>query len=320
MWNLECAGFTLYFLFWNFMLYSFFGWIWESFFVSFKKKSWVNRGFLNGPVIPLYGAGATLVYVGIYPIQEHPTYVFLFGMLLATVLEYVTSYVMEKLFHAKWWDYTNYRYNFQGRICLLASLFWGFLSLLMSDVLQPFVSSIIERIPRQAGEIAGVLLAVVFAADFAVTVIYTVQWDRKLEELERIREEFTEYMESTRLYETKEEIRNRLDGLSMAGYTLGFQSFRNELDEKYDELTERFKEKHPELFSLEIKEIKLELKEDITGRMNHILNKYQKRLSAGSFVEKRLLKAFPTMKLTKNTAFLEDMRVFKDRVKKNKEE
>lgn len=300
MWNIEIVGFSVYFLFFNFVLYSFLGWIWESCFVSFQNKRWINRGFLNGPFIPLYGFGATLIYMVIFPIQERPTYVFVIGMLFATVLEYVTSYVMEKLFHAKWWDYSNYRYNFQGRVCMVASLFWGFLSLLMADVLQPLVNSIIELIPRKIGEIAGVAIGAAIITDLVITVIYTVQWEKKLEEMERIREEFTEYMESTRLFETKEEIKNRLEGLSVTGYMEGFQGFRAELDEKYDELSE--------------------MKEEIAERMNRIREKYQKRLSVSSFVEKRLLNAFPTMKLTKNTAFLTDMKSFNERIHRIKKE
>ncbi len=321
MWDVEIAGFSLYFLFYNFILYSFFGWIWESCFVSLQKRRWVNRGFLNGPLIPLYGSGATLVYVLIYPMHNQPTYVFIAGMIIATVLEYITSYVMEKLFHAKWWDYSNYRYHFQGRICLVASLFWGFLSLLMTDVLQPFIISVIEWIPRQVGEAAGVVIGIGFITDTVITVVYTVQWDKKLAEMERIREEFTEYLEGTKLYETAEEIKDRLERLSMAGYIEGFRSFKVELNEKYDEQLEKFRERkeaYPELFSTEVKEIKTELKEEITERINHILNKYQKRLSGSSFVEKRLLNAFPTLKITRNRAFLEDMKSFKKEIKKEK--
>ena len=297
MWNLEIAGFTLYYLFFSFVLYSFFGWIWECCFVSFKSKRWINRGFLNGPFIPIYGFGGTMIYMAVHPVEYNATYVFLTGMLVATLLEYLTSYMMEKLFHAKWWDYSNYKYNFRGRICLVASFFWGFLSILLVDILQPFVDSIITAIPRRTGEVAGVALIAALVTDFMITVIYTVQWDKKLEEMERIREEFTDYLETTKLYETKEEVKSRLEGLSMAGYAEGFKAFRQELDERYDEFH-------------------AEVKEEITERMNRIHEKYQARVSISSFVEKRLLDAFPTMKLTRNTALLEDLKAFNAKVHK----
>lgn len=155
MWEARFFGFEFYFLVYNFFLYSFCGWIYESTLVSIQHKTWVNRGFLNGPIVPIYGAGATAVYLFLSGIPDEPVLIFVIGMLVATVLEYLTSYVMEKLFHAKWWDYSNYKYHFQGRICLLASLLWGFLSLLMMDVLQPFMNSVIASIPRRAGEIAA---------------------------------------------------------------------------------------------------------------------------------------------------------------------
>ena len=93
MWTWKICNFELYFLFYNFMLYSFFGWIYESTFVSVKNRTLVNRGFLNGPVIPIYGAGATIVYMFLAPIQDRASYVFVGGMLIATILEYITSYV-----------------------------------------------------------------------------------------------------------------------------------------------------------------------------------------------------------------------------------
>ena len=295
MWELKICNFELYFLFYNFMLYSFFGWIYESTFVSVKNRTFVNRGFLNGPVIPIYGAGATIVYMFLAPIQDRAAYVFVGGMLIATALEYITSYVMEKLFHAKWWDYSNMKYNIKGRVCLLASLFWGFLSILMTDVLQPKMNQLIDKIPRHTGEILGVFLALVFLVDFVITVIYTVQWDKKLAEMERIRDELTEYLEGTKLYETKEEIKTRFENFSLVAYAEG-------LKEHLDEYMRR---------SDENKEESGKRREEMESRIQSILKKYRSRAELGSFVENRFIKAFPTMKLTKNESFLKDIKNLK---------
>ncbi|MFW5632453.1 MAG: putative ABC transporter permease, partial [Acetivibrio ethanolgignens] len=250
MWEARFFGFEFYFLVYNFFLYSFCGWIYESTLVSIQHKTWVNRGFLNGPIVPIYGAGATAVYLFLSGIPDEPVLIFVIGMLVATVLEYLTSYVMEKLFHAKWWDYSNYKYHFQGRICLLASLLWGFLSLLMMDVLQPFMNSVIASIPRRAGEIAGYFIFLLFGTDLTVTIIYTLQLDKKLEELSNFREEFMEYLEGTRLYETKEELRERFESLSV--HAIG-ESMRARM------------ENH------------LEKKEEIEARLHSFMQKYEKR-------------------------------------------
>ncbi len=107
--------------------FSFFGWIYESTFVSIRDRKLINRGFLTGPLLPLYGTGATLVYVTLRPLEAHPSLLFISGMAIATITEYIVALLLEKLTHAKWWDYSNEPYNFQGRVALIPSLFWGFL-------------------------------------------------------------------------------------------------------------------------------------------------------------------------------------------------
>jgi len=284
MWNLEIMGFDLYFLFYNFFLYCFFGWIYESCLVSFKKKTWVNRGFLNGPIIPIYGAGATIVYILIHPIQLNFFVVFLSGALIATVLEYITSFIMEKLFHAKWWDYTNYKYNVKGRICLIASLLWGLLSILMTEVFQPVINLLIERIPRYAGEIAGLVIFVLFVSDITVTVIYTLQLDQKFADLAKIRDEITDYLVTTKLYETKEEIRVRFGELSIAS------------------LSETFKDQ------LDIRFVQLPNKEELEQKFKGLLSSYQKGIEFKNIIHKRILKAFPTMKSLRAENILDEIR------------
>lgn len=105
-------------LFLWFLFYSFCGWVYESILVSILERRPVNRGFLNGPLCPIYGAGAVGAVVVLGQVHN-PLVVFLFSMVGASILEYVTSWVMEALFHARWWDYSDYKFNLNGRICLL---------------------------------------------------------------------------------------------------------------------------------------------------------------------------------------------------------
>ncbi|MCZ4428067.1 putative ABC transporter permease, partial [Bifidobacterium breve] len=101
-------------LFLWFVLYSFIGWIYESILVSVMERRLVNRGFLNGPLCPIYGAGAALA-IALLHNMHNPIMIFLISAIGASVLEYVTSWAMEKMFHARWWDYSDYRFNLQGR-------------------------------------------------------------------------------------------------------------------------------------------------------------------------------------------------------------
>ena len=109
-----------------FILYSFFGWVYESTLCSITSRSLVNRGFLNGPLCPVYGFGALTVILAFWREPDiSPWNLFFSSMVLTCTLEYITSWAMEKLFHARWWDYSEYRYNINGRVCLLGALAFG---------------------------------------------------------------------------------------------------------------------------------------------------------------------------------------------------
>lgn len=124
---------TLYEVAWQFMIYAFIGWIWETALVSFREKKFVNRGFLRGPIIPIYGFGAVAIMTSMKPIASMLIWAPLSNVLIsmiyigiiATALEYLTSLAMEVLFKTRWWDYTTHRFNIKGRISLHVSIFWG---------------------------------------------------------------------------------------------------------------------------------------------------------------------------------------------------
>ena len=105
-----------------FFLYSFFGWIWESCYVSLREHRWVNRGFMHGPMLPLYGSGAVSVLIITLPVRDNLPLVFIMGMIGATLLEFFTGMVMESLFHVRYWDYSHLKFNVKGYICPVASL------------------------------------------------------------------------------------------------------------------------------------------------------------------------------------------------------
>lgn len=176
-------GLSIYFILMNFYVFSILGWVYESTFVSIRTGKPVNRGFLVGPMLPLYGTGATLVYVLLRPVSSHPSLLYALGMLIATVIEYLTSYVLEKLFHAKWWDYSKAPYNLNGRIAIIPSMFWGFLTLFLFDVLEPFAIWLIGLIPEATGLKILTVLILISLADLTYTIIETVNFRKQLETL-----------------------------------------------------------------------------------------------------------------------------------------
>lgn len=153
-----------------FFIYSFLGWVWESCLVSVQQHRWVNRGFLNGPFLPIYGFGAVAILLFTWPVQNNTLLVFAAGMLGATLLEYVTGYSMEKLFHVRYWDYSRFRWNLNGYICVVASLCWGVFSILLVRVLQPPVAGLVRGLSPLGAGLLALVLALGMTADLIVSM------------------------------------------------------------------------------------------------------------------------------------------------------
>ncbi|MDO5844002.1 MAG: putative ABC transporter permease [Methanocorpusculum sp.] len=187
-----------------FFIYGFLGWIWETSYCSVREHRFINRGFLNGPIIPIYGFGAVLVMFvlseigsGIIPpdlpLVNIPI-VFIGGLILCTILEYFTAVILESIFHIRWWDYSNQKFNFQGRICLKSALFFGLMSVIVIYVVHPLISGATTNIPDIVknslviGFLAGSLV------DVSITVFSLVHINKKIEEIQRALSEAREHL------------------------------------------------------------------------------------------------------------------------------
>lgn len=148
-----------------FFIYCFFGWIWESCYVSAKGRKWVNRGFLHGPLIPIYGFGAVGVLFAVLPVQDNLILVYLFGMIGATLLEYVTGMAMEKIFKVRYWDYSDKPFNLNGHICLVSSLAWGAFSVLLIRYIHAPVELLVLGLQTDAAEFLAFVVTIAFAVD-----------------------------------------------------------------------------------------------------------------------------------------------------------
>lgn len=153
-----------------FIIYSFLGWCCETVYCSILQKKFVNRGFLYGPLCPIYGCGALLVLYLLRDVRASILPLFLSGMVVTTILEYLTSVLLEKLFHMKWWDYSAMPFNINGRVCLLNSCEFGALSVFVVMVLHPAVTRLVGRIPGPV----QLLLAGLLSAAILTDTIYTV--------------------------------------------------------------------------------------------------------------------------------------------------
>lgn len=194
MWNLSILGIDFYHLINWFILYSFFGWAWETCYVSVKNGKYVNRGFINGPLCTIYGCGAVSVYVILKPVSGNLLWLFLGGIVVATVLEYITAVLMETIFHTSWWDYSDNKFNFQGRICLGASLGWGFFTVLLFKVLHPIVEYIVALYPVFVGEIGVCVIGIVYVVDFGFSAAAAFHIHEKLPIIEAAMEQAKDEM------------------------------------------------------------------------------------------------------------------------------
>lgn len=194
-----------------FFLYSFLGWVCESTFVSLTSRHFVNRGFLRLPLLPIYGTGAVMLLWLSLPVKDSPVMVFVVGVVGATALEFVTGWVMERLFKVRYWDYSKQPFNVKGYICLSASITWGFLALLLTEVVhQPIAELVLSLSPKVEIPLI-VVVGVLFVVDVVFSVKEALDLGRILEAMTRIKAELDELQVQSALL--KGEIEKRVDEL-----------------------------------------------------------------------------------------------------------
>lgn len=182
-----------------FFIYSFIGWVWECCFVSVRKCRWVNRGFMYGPMLPIYGFGALAVLISTIRVRDSIPLIFLFGMVGATLLEYVTGAVMERLFNVKYWDYSNQKFNLNGYICLTSSLGWGLFSVLLVKFVHVPIEGAVLKIPTIIAEGIAFVLTVAAAVDVTQSFNDAMDLKRILAQLEESKKQIRKIQEKLKV-------------------------------------------------------------------------------------------------------------------------
>ncbi len=240
-----------------FLIYCFIGWCYESIYVSIKHKRWVNRGFMRGPFLPLYGSGALVMLIATIPFRDNLLLTFLAGCVGATTLEYVTGVCMEAIFKIRYWDYSNRRFNFQGHICLAATLAWGAFTILMIRFIHAPIEDFVLGLPQVIMSAITTVVTGICIADFAVSFKTALDIRDVLVKLEEVREEM-------------ERLQKRMDVIIAFAEDRREQAVLNtyeRLDELTDSLEARFaqikdlREKLDARITEEVKEISDGLKE-----------------------------------------------------------
>jgi len=180
---------SIYYSILYFFVYGFLGWCTEVIFAAFKQHRFVNRGFLNGPICPIYGVGVTLVIACLEAFQSNLLLLYISSVILVTVLEGVTGWAMDKLFHNKWWDYSKLPFNIGGYVCLLFSLIWGVACVFIVYFVHPLIHQVLSLIPHTAGIALIAILGIALLSDMIVTTSAIVKFNQYLELLKHITDE-----------------------------------------------------------------------------------------------------------------------------------
>lgn len=213
-----------------FLTYCFIGWCYESLYVSVKNKRWVNRGFMRGPILPLYGSGAIVMLFVTIPFRDNLILTFLAGCVGATTLEYITGVAMEALFKVRYWDYTDRPLNFQGHICLEATLAWGAFTIFLVRFIHAPIEHFILGLPHIVVSVSTTLIAALGIADFAISFKTALDIRDVLVKLDEVRDEM-------------ERLQKRMDVILAFADDAREQVVLNtyeRLDELSDALEERF--------------------------------------------------------------------------------
>ncbi|MDO4289235.1 MAG: hypothetical protein Q4C55_08595 [Eubacterium sp.] len=224
-----------------FFIYAVIGWICEVIYCSIPQKRFVNRGFLNGPYCPIYGVGAVVVIGMLTPWAKNPLAVFVVGIIVTSALEYFTSWAMEKLFHAKWWDYSDQKFNIHGRVCLKNSTLFGLLCLALMYLVHPLTRDLIALLSPLALEIAAAVVFVLMTADLVSSTLETINLTQKIKRVSAVVSEAAEELRA-RGVETKEQLAHRI-AMDRENREAFLGSARDDLSQTLADIAGRLSEK-----------------------------------------------------------------------------
>ena len=285
---------NFYELVWIFIIYAFIGWCTEVSYAALDTGKFVNRGFLNGPYCPIYGCGVVIVVAALTPLQDNLLILFIGSFALTTALEFITGFLLEKVFHNKWWDYSNKPFNVKGYICLEFSVLWGLACTFIMKVIHPMIYKFITIIPHMIGVVLLVILMTAFAVDLCVTVSTILKFNKRLKLMDEMAKKMHELSDEIgeNIYESVTTVKEKSEE---------FQDTHEELITKIsDNLTEAKSEytAKKQAFAEKTNAVKEEFEdkyEEMQKELEELNRKYKDLLDKKTFGFKRLIKAFPDM-------------------------
>lgn len=290
----------MYQFLWIFFLYAFLGWCSEVSYAALKDGTFVNRGFLNGPVCPIYGFGVVIVVACLMPLKDNTLVLFAGSVLLTSALEWITGFVLEKLFHTRWWDYSTQPFNLGGYVCLRFSILWGLACLMVVDIIHPSIMALVSLIPHTL----GVVLLCLFSTGMAVDVVATVNAIVKLNHRLRQIDELAGHIRAAS-DELGESLAGRVLELSERG-----ENAKEELSEwreSFSRRSENAKQSARESFS-QWKQSLAQRGQSTREGLEQLRRHLDELVLARRATERRLMRAFPDMRSQRYKEALEHLR------------
>lgn len=293
----------LYYLTAFFFIYGILGWCVEVAYAAVKQGKFVNRGFLNGPICPIYGVGVVSVIYCLGEVKGNMAVLYAASVVLVTVIEGLTGFVMDKLFHHKWWDYSCQPLNIGGYVCLVFSLIWGVFCVFIMKVFQPVVRGVVMHIPFIIGCVILLACMIGMIADIYVTSAAVLKLNKKLEAMNRIAAELHELSDrmGENIYENVKEgiekeakLKDRIEYVKETGRELKAE-YNAEVHAHYDEILAKKEE------------VRMRY-EEMLAKREELKERYEKMLQERGAVGERLMKAFPGMESRKYKDILRELK------------
>lgn len=302
------SSISIYFILLYFFVYGFLGWCTEVGFAAFKTHHFVNRGFLNGPICPIYGVGVTAVITVLTPYKSDIIVLYILSVVLVTVLEGVTGWAMDKIFHNKWWDYSDMPLNIGGYVCLLFSIVWGFACLFIIYFIQPLVHDLLAFIPTIVGIILIIILGITLIADLYVTASTIFKFNRRLAAMEKIAAEMHEISEQIgqEIFEKTIRAMDRQEA-SKEKLATATDEFKGKMQDTASGLKEKTQGTAFELKerALDARERSQEISEELRSRIASLHTRYHESTDKPGRISRRLMNAFPKMESRQHKESLE---------------
>lgn len=305
----------LYYWILYFFVYGVLGWCTEVAYAAVKEGKFVNRGFLNGPICPVYGIGVGVVVQFLMPLRGQFIILYIASTILVTIIEGLTGFILDKLFHHRWWDYSNIPLNIGGYVCLLFSLIWGVACVFIVQIVHPVIHKGLSLIPFYLGVVLIVVLGIVMFADLYVTASTILKFNKRLETMDKIATELHDISDKMgeNIYENvmngielRDESKKRLE-VATEELKQAKERLAETTEEERQKWEQAVEEKRIRLESYKT-DILLERKQRLSERKEELQAKYGELAAYRNRVSTRLMKAFPHMDAPGHENILKELR------------